>query len=180
MVDNKKRTLNLQIPLPAFLLILEIVAITVLIVNNYEIPALLFFFFVLIGIFLLYQLFRQIAVVRLMKQAKTALSDAEKYIQANMPMEAIKKWKSILLRLPKEQYLNTLAKIEKIYRSENMLAAVEKVKAILKESQNFFMITQNLKQISKPSFREWQTRIIRLRKMISDLPINKEQDSSEG
>lgn len=115
-----------------------------------------------------------------MKQAKTALSDAENFINANLPMEAIKKWKSILLRLPKDQYLSTLVKIEKVYKAENMIAAVEKVKAILNESQNFFMTTQNLKQISKQSFREWQSRVTKLREMISDLPVKKEQDSPEG
>jgi hypothetical protein len=166
--------------MPAVLLILEIIATTFLIVNDYEIPSLLFFFFVLIGLFLLYRLFRQIATVRAVKQARAALSEAEKFVHAKMPMEAIKKWKSILLRLPKEQYLSTLLKIEKIYKAENMIAAVEKVKAILNESQNFFMTTQNLKQISKQSFREWQARVIKLREMISDLPVNKEQDSSEG
>ena len=166
--------------MPDILLAVEIIAIVFLIINNYTIPSLLFYFFVLIGIFLVYQVLRQIASVRIMKQAKTALSDAEKYINANLPMEAIKKWKSILLRLPKDQYLSTLVKIEKVYKAENMIAAVEKVKAILNESQNFFMTTQNLKQISKQSFREWQSRVTKLREMISDLPVKKEQDSPEG
>jgi len=180
MEEKKEKTLNLQLILPAILLTVELIAVALLVINGYEIASFLIYFFLFIAMFLVYQVSRQIAQMRMSKQALSALQAAETFINANAPMEAIKKWKTILLRLPKDLFLSTLSKMKNTYETENMLAAVAQVRDILNESNKFFEMTENLKQISMLSSREWQAKVFKLRDMINALPVNKEQSPTDG
>jgi hypothetical protein len=176
MSVEKNKTINLPLLLPLGLLILEIVAVIVLLGSGYEIPGLLFILLFFLGIFLIYQIYRQLWAKYQMKKAVTAMKNAQESVNAGKPMEAIEQWKRILPNLPREQYLDTLIKMERAYESQDMDNAVQQVRAVQSESIEFFEMSKVAQQFTPKDRRKWQAKAFKLQKMISALPVEKEQD----
>jgi len=179
MTDQNKKGPNLTLLLPLGLLLVEVIAIVVLLLTGFEINQTLIFFLALLGIFLLWQVGRQFFTQWRVKQAIKKASEADSIAEAGRPMEAMKIWKKLLLSLPRDKYLQTLANMEKVYKDQEMEEAVQQVKAIHSESLEFFDMTQNIKRITPKDRRKWQARAYELRKMISALPEEKGQSLSD-
>lgn len=179
MTDQNQKRPNLSLLLPLGLLVVEVIAILVLLLTGFEITQSLIFFFVLLGIFLLWQVGRQLLTEWRVKQAIIRAREAESIAESGRPMEAMKIWKNLLLSLPREKYLETLSKMEKTYKDQEMDDAIQQVKAIHSESLEFFDMTQNTKRITPKDRRKWQARAYELRKMISALPEKKGQSLSD-
>lgn len=179
MIDKNKKRPNLALLLPLGLLVVEAIAILVLLLTDTEITQSLIYFFVLLGIFLLWQVGRQLLTEWRVKQAINKARQAESIAESGRPMEAVKIWKKVLLSLPRDKYLEVLANMEQAYKNEEMEAAIQQVKAIHSESIEFFNMTQNIKRITPKDRRNWQARAYELRKMISALPEEKGQSLSD-
>lgn len=175
MTDQNKNRTNLSLLLPLGLLLVEVIAIVILLATGFEINQTMIFFFFLLGIFLLWQIGRQLITQYRVKQAVKKTREADSIAESGRPMEAMKIWKKLLLSLPRDKYLETLSKMEKVYKNQEMEEAVQQVKAIHSESLEFFDMTQNIKRITAKDRRKWQARAYELRKMISALPEEKGQ-----
>ena len=161
------------------MLLIEIVVIVIFLVSGYEITPFLLYFLIFLGIFLIYQIVRQVQFSWQSKRAAKEVEIAESLVKAGKPMEAIKKWKEVLLKLPKNQYLATLSKMEKTYENQEMKEAVQQVKAISSESIEFFEMTRQINRVSPQDRRRWQARAFELKNMIQALPEEKGQDLSD-
>lgn len=179
MTQENKKQHNLSLLLPAGLLLLEIVAVIVLLASGYEITEFLLTFFILLGLFLLFQVARQLFTTWRVNRSFKRINAADEFAESGQPLEAIKIYKKNLLSLPKEKFLNVLFKMRRIYEEQNMVEAVQQVKAIHSESLEFFEMTKNRKRASYNDRRNWQARAIELRNMIKALPIEKGQDLSD-
>lgn len=170
MTEQKKRQPNLPLLMPVGLLILEIIVFLVMWLAGYEINQTLFFFFILLGLFLLYQIAKQLFSVLRVRSAVKGLENARARLEAGQPMAAIAEWKKLLLGLPRDKYLEVLALMEETYQNEDMPKAAQQVKQIHSESIAFFNTTQNVKKITAQERRDWQTKALELRSMIKALP----------
>jgi len=180
MTQNKKRRLNITLLLPVGMLILEGIAVLVLMATGQEISPLVRNFLLLLGVFLVYQIGKQIFAVSKMTNAIQQIAEGDQLVQAGEPMHAIKLWKDLLTRLPKEHYLNVLSKLEMTYQQESMNHAVQQVKAIQSESTALFSIAEDAKRMSTKDREAWQARSLKIRDMIQALPVEKGQNLSEA
>jgi hypothetical protein len=178
-MENKKRV-NLQLILPIFLLVVEIVVVIVLLVSGYKFTSYLPFFLILLGVFLANQIIRQGTIAWKVKKAVSEVSSGDSLVEEGKPMEAIKIWKNALMELPKDLYLSTLVKMEKIFEDQDMIAAVQQVRAIQAESNRFFTMTQEAKRATPKDRQQWQAKAYELRNMIKALPEEKGQDVEDA
>ncbi len=174
-MESKKR-INLQLILPVLLLVIEIVVVIVLLVSGYEFTSYLPFFLILLGVFLANQIVRQGMIAWKVKKATSEVNSGDSLVEEGKPMAAIKIWKNALMELPKDLYLSTLQKMEKVYEDQSMEAGVQQVKAILTESNRFFAMTQLAKRSTPQDRQQWQAKAYELRNMIKALPEEKGQD----
>ena len=180
MENDSNIKLDLRLLLPAGLLILETVAFIVLLVIGFEITPLMTFFFIIIGIFLSFQVSRQLALRVRVQKSLDRMKEGKKLIKEGHTFKAIKLWKELLSNLPKSEYKDVLDLLEETYGAQNMNAAVQQVKAIRSESLNFFEKTKNPQKATIHDRREWQTTALEIRKMIKALPTEPNQDLSES
>ncbi len=170
MTEKKPKGINLQLLVPAALLVLLVVVFVILVVAGYQITQFLFYFFLLLSIFLVYQVARQLFTEWRVKQAIKKINTAESLADSGRPMEAIKVWKSLLFSLPQEEYLVVLKKMQKTYQEQNMIHAVEQVKAIHAESLTFFEMAKSAQRGSPKDKQDWRTQAYELRTKIKALP----------
>jgi hypothetical protein len=179
MKNSDKKKINIQLILPIIMLLLVTSVIVIFLVSGYEITPFILYFLIFLGAFLIYQIVRQAQFHWQIQQAAKEVEIAESLVKAGKPMEAIKKWKKVLLQLPKDQYLATLSKLEKAYEDQGMENAVQQVRAINAESIEFFEMTRKVNRISPQDRRQWQNRAFELKNMIQALPEEKGQDLSD-
>mgnify|MGYP001097942449 CR=1 FL=1 len=171
MTQETKIKVKLDILLPAGLLGIEIVVVSGLLIGGYQLPQLVSTFFVFSGIYCLYQIVRQLMTQFQVNQAINRIKDAEKLAAEGHLVEAVRLWKSLLLKLPKEQFLSVLSKMKRTYHSLGMDKAVQQIKTIHSESMEFFKKVGKVDRPTKQDQQEWQDRAFKLRKLIQDLPI---------
>lgn len=179
MSEENKKQLNLSLLLPAGLLLLEIIVILVMLATGYEITGFLLSFFILLAFFLIYQIARQQINNWQIKQAVKKIGQGKALADSNQPMQAIKLWKELLLKIPREKYLIVLEMMEETYQEQDMNEAVQQVKAIRSESVEFFEMTQGIERFTRRDQRKWKARAFELRKMIKALPEEKDQNLSD-
>jgi len=175
MAEKNENEINLPLLLPLGLLILEMIVFIVLLGTGYDISGFVFIFLVFLGLFLIYQISRQLWVRWRIKKGIVGLKQAEELLEAGKPLEAIKQWKKILLNLPNEQYLDVLTQMENTYEFLKMDKAVQQVRAIQSESIEFFEMTKIAKSFTPKDRRKWQTKVFKLHNMIQALPVKKGQ-----
>ncbi len=179
MAQNNKRNLDLPLLLPLGLLLVEIIVVVVFLVTGIEITQYLLYFFIILGIYLLYQLSRQLLIRFRVAQAKRRQQEAADLAESGQPMEALKIWKKSLLQLPKDQYLETLARMKSVYEEQEMIKGAQQVQAILAKSRAFFDMPRNFKEMTAEDRRNWQNEAFELRNMINKLPVKKGQDLTD-
>lgn len=179
MTEENKKGINLNLILPAGLLLLLVIVFVVLVVAGYQITQFLFYFFLLLGIFLVFQVAKQLITEWRVKQAIKKIDDADLLAESGQPMEAIKLWKNLLLSLPKDQYLEVLRKMEETYQDQNMTKAVEQVKAIFSESLTYFKMAKGADRGTPKDKQDWRTRAYELRNMIKALPEAPDQNLTD-
>lgn len=170
MTNGEQKRINLHLVLPAGLLILLIIVFITLILAGFKISQFLFYFFLLMGFFLVYQLVRQLFTEWRVKQAIKKIDEADALVEAGRAMEGIKLWKSLLFSLPQDHYLEVLNKMQETYQAENMVEGVEQVKAIHAESRKFFSMSKSAQRGSPKDKQDWRTQAYELRTMIKALP----------
>ena len=180
MTNNKKRRINWPLILPAGLLLIESIIVVVLLATGYEIDPLMMFFFILLAAFLAFQISRQLLTRIHVRRAVGKIDDAKALINNGQPYKAISLLKELLLRLPRDKYLDVLTILEEAYADQNMNNAVQQIKAICSESLNFFEMTKNPQKATAKDRKDWQARALGLRKMIKALPTEPDQDLSES
>lgn len=180
MTDNKKQKINWPLILPAGLLLIESIIVVVLLATGYEIDPLMMFFFILLAAFLAFQTSRQLLARIHVRRAVGKIDDAKALIDNRQPYKAISLLKELLLRLPRDKYLDVLTILEETYADQNMDEAVGQIKAIHFESLNFFEMTKNPQKATAKDRKDWQARALELRKMIKALPTEPDQDLSES
>lgn len=179
----KKKTqikVNVDIFLPAGILGIEIVVVSGLLIGGYQLPQLVSAFFVCAGVYCLYQIVRQLKTQFQVNQAITRIKDAEKLAADGHLLEAVRLWKSLLFRLPKEQFLSVLSKMKRTYLSLGMDKAVQQVKTIHSESMEFFIKIDKVDRPTKQDQQEWQERAYKLRNLIQNLPVEPLHDFSHS
>lgn len=176
MTNENKRQLDLSLLLPLSLLILEVVAINILIAAGYEIPQFLLFIFILLAVFLVYRVGRQLFARWRIHRAITKIKEGQALADAGRHRQAIQLWKSLLFTLPQDQFLDVLQRIEAVYNHKNMEDAIQQVQAIHSESRDFFQMTRNLQKATPKDRRQWQAQAVELQNMIKALPEEPGQD----
>ncbi|MDY6867258.1 MAG: hypothetical protein SVT56_05045 [Chloroflexota bacterium] len=177
MAAQKKKTkINLPLLLPLGLLIIEIIVAIVLLGSGYEISGVVLTLLIFLAVFLIYQVSRQLWMRWQVKKGVAGMHKAEELIEAGEPLEAVKQWKKILLKLPRDKYLDVLTKMEMTYEDLDMGKAVQQVKAIQSESIDFFEMTKVADKFTSKDRRKWQTKAFQLHKMVQALPVRKGQD----
>lgn len=179
MNKENKKPLELNLILPLSLLILEAIIVIVLLATGYEITQFLLFFFILLGVFLVYQIGRHLAAKWRINQALTKIKEGQALADAGKQMEAIKLWKSLLFSLPQEHFIDVLQRMKAAYENRNMDEALQQIKAIQAESKDFFKMTRNLRKATPQDRRNWQARAFELQKMVNALPEEPGQDLSD-
>lgn len=180
MADNKNRRIDWLMILPASLLLIESIIVVVLLATGYEINQPMMFFLILLAAFLGFQVWRHLSTRLRVKKAVGQIDDGKALVDSGQPYEAIKLWNELLLSLPRDKYLDVLTLLEETYADQNMTEAVQQVKAIRSESQNFFAMTKNTQKATAKDRKDWQARALELRKMIKALPTEPDQNLSES
>ncbi len=173
MAQNKKKRIDLPLLLPLGLLLVEIIAIVVLLVIGFEITQYLLYFFIILAVYLIYQISRQLLTRTRVMRAIRQKEEGERLAEAGESIQAIQIWKKSILQLPQEQYIDTLEKMAEVYGVLNMTAAVQQTKAILQESRTFFEAQVDYQKMNPKERREWQGKAYQLREMINKLPTTK-------
>jgi hypothetical protein len=180
MADNKKRRIDWLLILPGSLLLIEIIFVVVLLVTDYQITQPMMFFLILLGIFLIFQIWRQFSTRLRVQRSVAKLDEAKSLVDSGKPFEAISLWKQLLLSLPRDKYLDVLTMLQETYANQDMQKAVQQVKAVRSESLNFFELTKNAQKATAKDRKDWQARALELRKMIKALPTEPDQSLSES
>jgi len=179
MDKENKSNLDLSLILPLALLILEAAVIIVLVASGYEITQTLIILFILLGVFLIYQIGRQLVGRWRINQAVTKIKEGQVLADAGKELQAVKLWKSLLYTLPEEQFTEVLQRIESVYENENMQEAVQQAQAIQSASKDFFEMSRNLRKATPQDQRDWRAKAFELQKMIKALPEEPGQDLSD-
>jgi hypothetical protein len=170
MVKEDKKQVDLSLILPFGLVLFEIITVVVMLALGYTISGFLAAFLVFLSVYLILQIVRQLLVRLQTKKAISGISKAAELVDSGQPMEAIKQWKKVIFNLPREEYVKALAKMEELYRAQDMTPAVQKTRDI--RSMTFALInmrngTQNMIFTKQ---RDFLSRVSALHKMIQDLP----------
>jgi ABC-type multidrug transport system fused ATPase/permease subunit len=179
MTQENENALDLNLFLPLSLLILEVVAIVVLAATGYEITQFLMLAFILLGVFLIFQVGRQLFARWRNHQTVTKVQEGQALADAGENLRAIRLWKSLLFSLPKERFFDVLNRMKTIYEDENMEAAIQQVQAIQEESEEFYEMTRNLRKATTQDRENWKSQAFKLQKMIHALPEEPGQDLSD-
>ncbi|MCB2210410.1 hypothetical protein KQH62_05910 [bacterium] len=170
MAKTDKNQTNWPLLLPVGLLVVEIIVVIVLLAMGYEITQYLFFFFVLLALFLLYQIGKQLVMNRRLKKMINEMVAAQELADSGQYLEAVKEWKRLLLLLPREAYLEVLNNLEDAYTQLEMPKAVSQVRTIHSESIEFFSATDEIQKMNMQERQELQKRSNQIRDMIRALP----------
>jgi hypothetical protein len=170
MTESNRKQPNWPLLLPIGLLIVEITVVIVMLALNCTITQYLFFFLLLLALFLVYQIGKQLLMNRRLKKMVNEMVAAKELADSGKPMEAVKEWKKLLLALPREAYLEALNQLEDVYKQMEMPQAVKQVKTIHSESIEFFNATENIQRMSIQDRQNLQTRSNQIRDMIRALP----------
>jgi len=179
MAENNQQRLNLRLILPIALLLVELIVVIVLLVAGYEITTLLTYFFILLAVFLIYQIGRQLILRWRIQRAITKIEDADKLAQAGHTLDAIRLWKSLLFSLPRDHFLSVLSKMKGAYQNQGMEEAVQQINAIHSESVEYFQMINTVEKPTPKDRRDWQARAFELQNMIKALPTEPGQDLSD-
>ncbi len=174
--QKKKNDLNLPLLIPLGLLILEIIVVIVLLGTGYEISGFVLVLLIFLAVFLTYQAARQFWMRLQVKKGISGMQQAEDLMESGETLEAIKQWKKILLKLPRDKYLDVLTQMENAYKELDMEKAVQQVRAIQSESIEFFEMTKVATKFTSKDRRNWQSKAFELHKMVQALPVEKGQD----
>ncbi len=173
-VDLQQKTKqNWPLVFPTALLILDISAIVILSFLDFSIPPIFWGLSIIIGIFLLFQVTRQILIRHRISQAKARLMQANNLAKKGAFLKAIFIWKQTLLSLPTDHYLDILNRIHQAYLSLDMPEAAEKTREIKADSITIFEMIKNIKQLSMQQRFALNQKIVSLRESIQKLPENK-------
>ena len=178
MTEENKKRIDMSLVLPIGLILIEVIAVIGLMVLGYEIPKFLSSFLIFLDIFLVLQIAQQLLLKHQIKKATLETKRAIELADSDQPMEAIKTWKDVILSLPKEKYLDALARMGKIYQAQEMTNAVQKVKDIHAESIALFDLSQNIKRTSQKDQHDFQSMTSKLRQMVQELPEENAQTIS--
>lgn len=170
MAETKKNQPNWPMLLPIGLLVVEIIVVVALLALGYEITQYLFFFLILLALFLLYQIGKQLIMNRRLKKMISEIAAAKELAGSGQYLEAVKEWKRLLLMLPRETYLEALDQLEDSYTRLEMPQAVSQVRTIHSESIEFFSATENIRKMSMQDRQKLQKRSNQIRDMIRVLP----------
>ncbi|MDY6873305.1 MAG: hypothetical protein SVR81_04975 [Chloroflexota bacterium] len=170
MAETKKNQPNWPMLLPIGLLVVEIIVVVALLALGYEITQYLFFFLILLALFLLYQIGKQLIMNRRLKKMISEIAAAKELAGSGQYLEAVKEWKRLLLMLPRETYLEALDQLEDSYTRLEMPQAVSQVRTIHSESIEFFSATENIRKMSMQDRQKLQKRSNQIRDMIRALP----------
>lgn len=170
MAETKKNQPNWPMLLPIGLLVVEIIVVVALLALGYEITQYLFFFLILLALFLLYQIGKQLIMNRRLKKMISEIAAAKELAGSGQYLEAVKEWKRLLLMLPRETYLEALDQLEDSYTRLEMPQAVSQVRTIHSESIEFFSATENIQKMSMQDRQKLQKRSNQIRDMIRALP----------
>jgi len=179
MSEQSKLPLDLNLILPAALLILEVIAIIILVLTGYKITQFLLIFFILLGAFLVFQVGRQLFARWRIHQAVTKVKEGQMLADAGKNLRAVRLWKSLLFSLPEKGFFDVLQRIASAYKEEDMPEAVQQAHAIQAESRGFFEMTRNLRKATPKDRRNWKARALELQKMIKALPEKPGQDFTD-
>lgn len=170
MAENKKTQQNWPLLLPIGLLIVEGIVVAIMLLTGFTISQYLFYFFILLGVYLIYQIGKQLFILLRVNNAMKKFTEAKHLAETDKPFEAIKAWKRLLLQLPKEKYLEVLSLLEETYQKLGMAKAVQQTKNLHSESIEFFELTSQKEKPSNKERQTWQLRVNEIRKMIINLP----------
>jgi hypothetical protein len=170
MAERKDTQPNWPLILPIGLLIIELIVFVVMRLTSFTISEYLFYFLILLGFYLLYQIGKQLLILVRVRGTMKKLSEAKHFAESGHPLKAIREWKKLLLQLPKKKYLEVLASMEETYQALGMMEAVRQTKNVHSESIEFFALTGQDKRPTNNERKEWQLRANEIRKMIKDLP----------
>lgn len=173
MAERPKKQPNWPLLMPIGLLLLEIIVFAVMRLVNFEITQYLFYFFILLGLFLIYQIAKQLITLWRVKSAVKQLEATNQLAESGQAMAAIKQWKKLLMSLPRDKYLEVLALIEATYQKEDMPKAVQQVRLVHSESIEFFELAASTQRATAKDRQEWQNQAYELRNMIKALPESK-------
>jgi hypothetical protein len=174
MSDKPKSSPNWSLLMPVLLLLTECIAILVMRLMGYTITHNLLYFFIALGIFLIYRIGKYLIASWRVRNAIRQLNSVDKLIESGQPMEAIRQWKKLLLSLPQDKYLEVLSRMEKVYEQEEMPKAALEVKMVHSESIEFFEALSETNKNKLINRQDWQSRAIALRNMIRALPEEKD------
>lgn len=173
MAENKKSQPNWPLLLPIGLLVVEIIVVVIMRLSGFAISQYLFYFFIILGFYLLYQIGKQLILQMRVRNALNKLVEAKQLADSGKPFEAIRAWKILLLQLPRDKYLEVLTLIEETYQQLGMTKAVQQTKNIHSESIEFFELTGQVQRATNQDRQDWQLQANELRNMINDLPEEK-------
>jgi hypothetical protein len=174
MAETNEKQPNWPLLLPVGLLVIEIIVVVAMLVLGYEITQYLFFFFVLLALFLIYQIGKQLVMNRRLKKMVNEMVAAKELADSGQYFKAVKEWKRLLLLLPREAYLEVLNQLEDVYTQLEMPKAISQVRTIHSESIEFFSATENVQRMNMQDRQELQKRSNQIRDMIRALPEEEE------
>lgn len=170
MAEPDEKRINWPLLLPIGLLMVEIIAVIVMLALNTTITQYLFFFLLLLSLFLIYQIAKQLIMNHRLTKMVAEMAAAEELADTGKPMEAVKAWKKLLPALPREAYLEVLDQLEDTYMQMEMSKAAKQVKTIHSESIEFFNATENVRRMNMQDRQTLQARLNAIRAMILALP----------
>ena len=173
MSENNKTQPNWPLLLPIGLLVVEIIVVAVMRLAGFTISQYLFYFFIILGVYLIYQIGKQLIAQIRVRSALNKLAEAKQLADSGQSFEAIKEWKKLLLQLPREKYLEVLSLLEETFLQLEMPKAVQQTRNIQSESVEFFEATKQTQRVTNQDRQDWQMRANEIRNMINDLPETK-------
>ena len=178
-MKNKIKELSPTLLLPIGLLIFEIVVVLFIKATGREISSTLENILLILGLFLVYQIVQEIVNLVNMSKAVQQIERGDQLVKSGDLTGAIKLWKNLLLKLPRQHFQSVLSKLEVTYQQENMLQAVRQVQMIQSESDALFSATTEEQRMTKKNREAWQVKSLKIRDMIHELPVGYDQDFLE-
>ena len=170
MTEKTKPSLNWALILPIGLLVIEIIVFFVMRIADLYISEFLFYFFILLALFLIYQISKQLTTTMRVQRALHKFKEAESLAQSGQHFAALRLWKRLLFSLPQDKYLQVLNLMEATYHNLGMAAGEQQVKAIRSESIEFFETARRTEKPTMQDRQNWQRKTLELRAMINALP----------
>ena len=172
-MDNRKfKQALFPIIIPGILLIIIIVGVVILYFVDYDFTEYLILFILAFSGFLITQIARNIIKEVQYRKAYKELETAKVLATSGREIEAIKRYKKLLYKIPAHQYSLVTTELYKVYKMLKMTNAKIQIKRLEKKALDYFEMSKNFRRMNREEKIEFRNLGDELSLLINKLPTS--------